>query len=555
MNIKFYLSIIAFQIFFYHIAEGQLNARVYITNLEHEYDGTPKTVNVRTVPLGLKVIVTYNGDEEAPVNAGKYTVHAEVEASFWRGSATEEMIISPVKATIALSGTTHKYDGKQKQVVANTSPPNLKVKFSYQPSPPINAGTYQVTATIDEQNYEGSANTTLVIEKANASVAFENTIQQFDGSPKSVTVITNPEGLTTTVTYNNSQNAPSNAGKYDVKAIINEQNYVGQQTGTFVINSSPKVISTPNISVMEDADPTIIDLKEVFEDPDDWDKLTYSLANNSNEDLVQVSFEGDKLIITYQKDAHGLGELTIVAEDNYEASVQVTILVDVSSVNDPPRIEIDQNIVLFIPVKDSPQPLIESVTIDDPDDDYLTGAQLFFNPRAFERNADLLLFEEVGNIKGVYSREAGTLNLTGLDTKENYERALKLVKYDNRIGLTFNENRIVTIYVDDGKASSNFVHKEIELMEGFISLNIPSGFTPNQDNVNNTWRISNLERYPDATITVFNRSGQVVFNSTDDNVEWDGMYNGIPAPVGSYYYVISIPSYQKVFTGPVTIIR
>jgi gliding motility-associated-like protein len=323
-----------------------------------------------------------------------------------------------------------------------------------------------------------------------------------------------------------------------------------------VINTAPVVLRTLELKLKEDAEPSVIDLTTIFRDPDVGDVLTYSISNNTNVNLFsKVTINNHLLTLTYTPDAYGKAELTARATDNYGAWAESKIIVDLEPVNDAPFLEIDDKIIQFVPIKDNPVPIIEWVRITDPDDEFLIGAQIFFNPRTYERNIDLLLFEETGNIKGVFSRDAGTLNLTGTDTKENYENALKLVKYDHRGENISTENRILTIYVDDGKASSNFVHKEIELMEGFVALTIPTAFTPNNDHVNNTWKISNIDRYPDASIKVFNRTGQLVFKSTEHNLEWDGTYIGKPAPMGTYYYIIDIPVYEKVYTGNVTILR
>ena len=84
---------------------------------------------------------------------------------------------------------------------------------------------------------------------------------------------------------------------------------------------------------------------------------------------------------------------------------------------------------------------------------------------------------------------------------------------------------------------------------------VPNAFSPNGDGINDTWRIQYLESYPGATIEVFNRYGQKVFESTGYTTEWDGFFNGSPLPVGTYYYIINPRNGRKTITGSVTIIR
>ena len=85
-----------------------------------------------------------------------------------------------------------------------------------------------------------------------------------------------------------------------------------------------------------------------------------------------------------------------------------------------------------------------------------------------------------------------------------------------------------------------------------------NGFTPNGDGVNDTWDIDFLGGYPSATVEVFNRWGEVVFQSSPGyKTKWNGTYNGGLLPVGTYYYIINLndPLHPEVYTGPVTIMR
>jgi gliding motility-associated-like protein len=84
---------------------------------------------------------------------------------------------------------------------------------------------------------------------------------------------------------------------------------------------------------------------------------------------------------------------------------------------------------------------------------------------------------------------------------------------------------------------------------------VPNAFSPNRDGINDTWAIKYLSDYPDATIEVYNRYGQVVFRSVGYDKAWDGTYQGNPLAVGTYYYIINPRNGKKVITGAVTIIK
>jgi gliding motility-associated-like protein len=89
------------------------------------------------------------------------------------------------------------------------------------------------------------------------------------------------------------------------------------------------------------------------------------------------------------------------------------------------------------------------------------------------------------------------------------------------------------------------------------SVDIPSGFTPNGDAMNDQWIIANSAFYPNIQVNIYSRWGEEVFSSNGYNTPWDGTYNGDPLPIGTYYYVIEVnePQFQNPLTGPVTIVR
>ncbi|RNI29027.1 gliding motility-associated C-terminal domain-containing protein [Rufibacter latericius] len=80
-------------------------------------------------------------------------------------------------------------------------------------------------------------------------------------------------------------------------------------------------------------------------------------------------------------------------------------------------------------------------------------------------------------------------------------------------------------------------------------------FSPNGDGINELWEIKNIENYPDATVEIFNRYGAKVFSSNGYSQPWDGMHNGSPLPLATYYYIIRLKKDEKPFTGSITIIK
>jgi gliding motility-associated-like protein len=102
--------------------------------------------------------------------------------------------------------------------------------------------------------------------------------------------------------------------------------------------------------------------------------------------------------------------------------------------------------------------------------------------------------------------------------------------------------------------------EEASILIGIVQpINPVSGFTPNNDGVNDFFDVPNALDYPDIVVEIYTRSGQRVFQSkgyTDDK-RWDGTFNGKELPMGTYYFVITLNDIfgTKPVTGPVTIVR
>ena len=84
---------------------------------------------------------------------------------------------------------------------------------------------------------------------------------------------------------------------------------------------------------------------------------------------------------------------------------------------------------------------------------------------------------------------------------------------------------------------------------------IPNTFTPNNDGINDTWRIDYLNTYPNNVVQVFTRTGQLVFESRGYNTPWDGTIKGKPLPFDTYYYIIEPGNGRDPLTGYVTILK
>lgn len=80
---------------------------------------------------------------------------------------------------------------------------------------------------------------------------------------------------------------------------------------------------------------------------------------------------------------------------------------------------------------------------------------------------------------------------------------------------------------------------------------VPSAFTPNNDRLNDVFRIINMNGQQLISFSIYNRFGNKVFYSKDVNKGWDGKINGTDQPLGTYVYVIS----YKDFAGKTQLLK
>jgi gliding motility-associated-like protein len=68
---------------------------------------------------------------------------------------------------------------------------------------------------------------------------------------------------------------------------------------------------------------------------------------------------------------------------------------------------------------------------------------------------------------------------------------------------------------------------------------VPTGFTPNNDGLNDYLGPLNAYKTENLLFKVFNRMGNVVFETTDWQKKWDGRINGILQPSGTYVWYLT----------------
>ncbi len=95
----------------------------------------------------------------------------------------------------------------------------------------------------------------------------------------------------------------------------------------------------------------------------------------------------------------------------------------------------------------------------------------------------------------------------------------------------------------------------------FISTNcdifIPTAFSPNHDG-HNDWFNMMKNSVKSYTLKVYDRWGELVFQTNDLNNNWDGTYKGVPCPTDNYIFIVNGIRYNDepfYLKGTVTLLR
>jgi len=204
--------------------------------------------------------------------------------------------VEKATATVTLASLAQDYNGNVRPATATTDPAGLTVDLTYSTADPTNAGSYTVTGTINEDNYEGTATGTLVISPAAATVTLGSLTQTYTGSALAATATTDPADLDVTFSYSAD---PINAGTYTVTGTINNSNYSGTASDTLTINQAALTATLGSLSETYGDDvPTVSEWAAT---------LTYSaFAGSDTSSVVNTS----DLAVTYNTDVGNVANYT-----------------------------------------------------------------------------------------------------------------------------------------------------------------------------------------------------------------------------------------------------
>ena len=219
---------------------------------------------------------------------------------------------------------------------------------------------------------------------------------------------------------------------------------------------------------------------EVDNSCENIDNGSLLISTNNNENLVSInggSFTGEKSI-------QGLGQGTyeLIVRDANMCETETTVIIE-------------------------PQPILE-VSLDVADQDCY-DQEVVLSPEVISSFGDLSYKWSDGSVSSTFTAsKSGQYTVT------------------------------VSDFCDEQQFS---VDLEISIFDEKKSLDVPNIFSPNGDNINDCFQALNDINLDlvSFNISIFDRWGNLMFNTNDPEGCWDGIYNDVPVVPGVYVYILN----------------
>ncbi|SFS40427.1 gliding motility-associated C-terminal domain-containing protein, partial [Lutibacter maritimus] len=272
--------------------------------------------------------------------------------------------------------------------------------------------------------------------------------------------------------------------------------------------------------------------------------ITVDDINNGSSDNCEIE---SLTIDTTNFDCSNIGDnnVTLTVTDAYGNSSSVTTVVTIIDVTDP--IVITQNI--SVELDETGNATISAEDIDDGSFDACGIATLSLDQTTFS-------CPTLGDT---------TVTLTVIDNNGNSASEMAIVTFTSD---DLDNDGIADVCDDDldGDGVDNDIDNcptvsnpnQADIDRNGIGdvcdqgeLEIPKGFSPNGDGVNDEFIIAGLHKYPNNSIQIYNRYGNMVYESNNYQNYWDGVSSGKTRklPAAPYFYVLSINGGTQIVKG------
>ena len=329
-----------------------------------------------------------------------------------------------------------------------------------------------------------------------------------------------------------------------------------------VVPLGPRPLITGQQPLVMDEDNALqLKLTDLFvTDADDPYPTGFSMTLHPGKDYTYAG-----TIVTPRLNINGILTVNVSVNDGNQDSEIFELKIFIIPVNDAPEITQLENMMILYEPGGEPVQLTEEFLAKDIDSEYLLFAEVVIGDSTFLPSHDELQFDDTEKIRGIYDASRGILSLIGSATLEEYDSAIRSIKYNYMLTMDEEGNysevkpgfKKIHFTLNDGQRSSEKALRMISI-ESAVDLDIPNSFTPNGDKAHDTWSVRptlNARQFDKAVVRVYNKRGLLIYESKGFDKNWDGTFNGELLPVDTYYYTIDLMlSYTtKKYKGAVMI--
>src|SRR5215211_3229480 len=236
-------------------------------------------------------------------------------------NVVQSFLVAKKQATVALGDLHQVYNGDPRPVSVSTTPTGLNVGVTYNGSTtaPTNAGSYNVVATINEDNYQGGSTGTLVVDKADQTITFVGPSNKTFGDADFGVSATATSGLP--VSFEASGNCTVTGSTVHITG-AGSCTVTAKQGGNGNYNAAPDVARTFTIAKAP-VDVTLHDLG-----PYTYDNTAHSASATTNGPAgltVNITYDGSS---TAPTNAGSYDVVATVDDPNYQGSNSGTLTID-----------------------------------------------------------------------------------------------------------------------------------------------------------------------------------------------------------------------------------
>jgi gliding motility-associated-like protein len=171
-------------------------------------------------------------------------------------------------------------------------------------------------------------------------------------------------------------------------------------------------------------------------------------------------------------------------------------------------------------------------------------------PAQLNAYASATVFSNGYNVSG-FGNNDGSVNLTAAGGTQPYSYAWSNGASSEDLNGVSGGTYYVTVTDNNGCAVSDTVY----LSEPF-ALEMPTGYSPNGDGANDAFVVRGIEAFPNSKLEVFNRWGNLVYDSDNYINQWKGTTNtGENLPDGTYFVILTVNEGDITLHGYVDIRR